>query len=68
MQVRKVVTGHNAQGRSVISRDEQIDGVLIPGLGELALWGADESATYPNARDNPAARWCSMRLRCIVSY
>jgi len=56
MQVRKVVTGHNAKGRAVIARDEQIDGVPIPGLGELAfLWGADEPATYPNAGDNPAA-------------
>jgi hypothetical protein len=48
MQVRKVVTGHDAKGRAVIARDEQIDGVPIPGLGELAfLWGADEPATYP---------------------
>jgi hypothetical protein len=35
MQVRKVVTGHDAKGRAVIARDEQIDGVPIPGLGEL---------------------------------
>ena len=56
MQVRRVVTGHNAEGRAVIARDEQIDGTHIPGLGELAfLWGADEPATYPNAGDNPAA-------------
>jgi hypothetical protein len=56
MQVRKVVTGHDAKGRAVIARDEQIDGVPIPGLGELAfLWGANEPATYPNAGDNPAA-------------
>ena len=56
MQVRKVVTGHNAKGRAVIARDEQIDGVPIPGLGELAfLWAADEPATYPDAGDNPAA-------------
>jgi hypothetical protein len=26
MQVRKVVTGHDAKGRAVIARDEQIDG------------------------------------------
>ena len=56
MQVRKVVTGHDAKGRAVIARDEQIDGVPIPGLGELAfLWAADGPATYPNAGDNPAA-------------
>ena len=56
MQVRKVVTGHNAKGRSVFVRDEKVDGTPIPGLGELAfLWSADEAATYPNAGDNPAA-------------
>jgi mannose-6-phosphate isomerase-like protein (cupin superfamily) len=56
MQVRQVVTGHDAKGRAVIARDEQIDATPIPGLGELAfLWGADEPATYPNAGDNPAA-------------
>jgi mannose-6-phosphate isomerase-like protein (cupin superfamily) len=56
MQVRKVVTGHDAKGRAVIARDEQIDGMPIPGLGDLAvLWSADEPATYPNAGNNPAA-------------
>src|SRR6266851_184990 len=56
MQVRQVVTGHDAKGRAVIARDEQIDATPIPGLGELAfLWGADEPAIYPNAGNNPAA-------------
>ena len=56
MKVRKVVTGHDAKGRAVIVRDEQVNGTPIPGLGELAfLWNADEPATYPDAGDNPAA-------------
>jgi hypothetical protein len=56
MKVRTVVTGHNAKGRSVFVQDEKVDGMLIPGLGELALlWNADEPATYPNAGSNPAA-------------
>jgi hypothetical protein len=56
MKVRTVVTGHDAKGRAVFVRDEQVDGTPIPGLGELAfLWNADEPSTYPNAGNNPAA-------------
>src|SRR6266487_6201958 len=56
MQVRKVVTGHDAEGRAVIAGDEKINGMPIPRLGELVvLWSADEPATYPNSGDNPAA-------------
>ena len=56
MKVRTVVTGHDAKGRSVFVQDAKVDGMPIPGLGELALlWNADEPATYPNAGSNPAA-------------
>jgi heme-degrading monooxygenase HmoA len=54
MKVRKVVTGHDEKGRAIIARDEKVDGMPIPGIGELAvLWSADEPATYPNAGNNP---------------
>jgi hypothetical protein len=56
MQVRQVVTGHDAQGRAVFVQDKQVDGMPIPGLGELAfLWSADGPAIYPSAGSNPAA-------------
>jgi hypothetical protein len=56
MQVRRVITGHDAEGRAVFVRDQQVGAIPIPGLGELALlWSADEPATYPDAGDNPAA-------------
>src|SRR5215831_3280459 len=56
VKVRTVVTGHSAKGRSVVVQDEKVEGIPIPGLGELALlWNADEPATYPNAGSNPAA-------------
>jgi len=46
MQVRQVVTGHDANGRAVFVQDKQIDGTAIPGLGELVfLWNADEPAS-----------------------
>ena len=56
MKVRTVVTGHDAKGRAVFARDENVDGMPIPGLGEIAfLWNANKPATYPNAGNNPAA-------------
>ena len=56
MRVRTVVTGHNAKGRAVFVRDEQVEGMPILGLGELAfLWNANEPAIYPNAGNNPEA-------------
>jgi hypothetical protein len=56
MLVRQVVTGHDAGGRAVFVRDEQVDGTAIPGIGELVfLWNADGPATYPDAGENPAA-------------
>ena len=56
MQVRQVVTGHDAKDRAVIARDEQLDAMPIPGIGEIvSLWSADAPATYPDAGNNPAA-------------
>jgi hypothetical protein len=56
MQVRQVVTGHDAKGRAVFAQNEQLDATPIPGLGALAfLWSADEPATCPNAGTNRAA-------------
>jgi hypothetical protein len=37
MKVRTVVTGHDAKGRAVFVRDEQVNGTPIPGIGELAF-------------------------------
>jgi len=56
MQVRQVVTGHDANARAVFVQDKQIEGTAIPGLGELVfLWSADEPVTYPDAGENPGA-------------
>jgi hypothetical protein len=32
MKVRTVVTGHDANGRAIFVRDEQVDAMPIPGL------------------------------------
>jgi|SRR5215472_835877 len=42
MQLRQVVTGHDANGRAVMAR-QACKWDALPGLGELAfLWSADE--------------------------
>ena len=59
MKVRTVVTGHDAKGRAVFVRDEQVDGMPIPGLGELAfLW---------NALQEIVKKWTANDRRCTGS-
>lgn len=33
MQVRQVVTGHDAEGRAVVARDEQVEAISILAWG-----------------------------------
>ena len=49
---RRVVTGHNAAGLSVIASDELVSGVALPGMPSIELnrlWGADTVMRYPDA-------------------
>lgn len=49
---RRIVTGHRADGKSVIATDTTIDGVSVPGNPDAfltRLWGADSVYTYPDA-------------------
>jgi hypothetical protein len=51
MQIRRVVTGHDAEGRSVFASDELVDGfepALMPGSAFHRLWGADEAPRFPD--------------------
>jgi len=60
MQVRTVVTGHDAKGRAVFVRDEKVDGMPIPGLGELAfLWNANEPQPTERGEQSGGARYFS---------
>jgi mannose-6-phosphate isomerase-like protein (cupin superfamily) len=50
MAMRRVVTGVNAEGKSVFASDEVVDGVapaLMPGLEFHRLWGQDETPASP---------------------
>jgi mannose-6-phosphate isomerase-like protein (cupin superfamily) len=56
MQVRKVVTGHDSNGKAVFASDELVDPltlVLVPGAEFHRLWGGNEAPSFP---DSGAAR------------
>jgi mannose-6-phosphate isomerase-like protein (cupin superfamily) len=50
MQVRRVVTGHTADGKAVIASDEQVDPLvlaMLPGAEFHRLWGCDAPVQVP---------------------
>ena len=50
MRVRRVVTGHDRNGKAVFASDHEIDPLtmaLIPGAEYHRLWGADQAPTFP---------------------
>ncbi|MEX2482162.1 MAG: cupin domain-containing protein [Gammaproteobacteria bacterium] len=54
---RRVVTGHDAAGQSVIASDESVTGTAVPGMPGVeltTLWGADAPMHYPNQGQLPA--------------
>ena len=54
--VRRVVTGHRADGKSIIASDTEVTGLDLPGRPGTTLttlWGADETLTYPDAGGEP---------------
>lgn len=57
MNVRRVVTGHTADGKSVFASDEEVQPVtaaLLPGSEFHRLWGGDEAPTFPDDGSLPA--------------
>lgn len=57
MQVRRVVTGHDADGKAVVASDTQVDGFrpsLTPGSEFHRLWGGDEPPSFPDHGAEPA--------------
>jgi hypothetical protein len=58
---RRVVTGHNGRGPSIIASDQQVTGVAVPGMPGIeltALWGSDRSLHYPDGGSIPKfATW-----------
>ena len=51
MAVRRVVTGHDADGKAVFVSDTAVDAGdagLLPGSEFHQLWGADELPRFPD--------------------
>jgi hypothetical protein len=58
MQVRRVVTGHDADGKAVFASDEQVAPVvpdLLPGNEFHRLWGGDATPHFPDDGAPPDA-------------
>jgi len=57
MDVRRVVTGHDADGKAVFVSDERVAPVttaLSPGSEFHQLWGADEAPHFPDDGSRPS--------------
>ncbi len=51
MQIRRLVTGHTADGKATVVGDIKVDAItvdLVPGWEFFRLWGADETVTFPD--------------------
>jgi mannose-6-phosphate isomerase-like protein (cupin superfamily) len=58
MDARRVVTGHDADGKAVFVSDELVAPVtlaLLPGSEFHRLWGSDSTVTFPDDGTQPVA-------------
>ncbi len=58
MGIRRVVTGHDNDGKAVFASDEVVEPatlVLVPGAEFYRLWGGDSTASFPDDGAPPAA-------------
>jgi mannose-6-phosphate isomerase-like protein (cupin superfamily) len=59
VNVRRVVTGHNDDGKAVFVSDERQPPImvgLLPGVEFHRLWGGDQAPRFPDDGSAPAAR------------
>jgi mannose-6-phosphate isomerase-like protein (cupin superfamily) len=58
MEIRRVVTGHDANGKAVFVSDEMVAPIIpdiLPGNEFHRLWGADEAPRFPDDGSRPDA-------------
>ena len=56
---RRVITGHDAEGRSIIASDAAVQGRPVPGMSGVeltTLWGSDQPMDYPDDGSLPDFR------------
>jgi mannose-6-phosphate isomerase-like protein (cupin superfamily) len=56
MKVRRVVTGHDADGKAIVASDSEVDGfrpALNPGSEFHTMWGADAAPHFPDDGSMP---------------
>jgi hypothetical protein len=47
--LRRVVTGHSADGKAVFASDEQVEPISVSGASTLhPIWSADDAPTFPD--------------------
>lgn len=57
MKVRRVVTGHDPQGRAVFASDTHVEPItasLVPGAEFHRLWGSDTTPQFPDSGAMPS--------------
>jgi hypothetical protein len=53
--LRRVVTGHSADGKAVFASDEPVDPISLSGAATLhPIWAADDAPTFPDDGSLPA--------------
>jgi mannose-6-phosphate isomerase-like protein (cupin superfamily) len=58
MGIRRVVTGHDDEGKAVFASDETVEPItsdLVPGMEFFRLWGSDETCRFPDDGSHPYA-------------
>ena len=58
MTIRRVVTGHDPNGKAVFASDDVVDPItldLLPGTEFYRLWGGDEPRRFPDDGSEPSS-------------
>ena len=56
MQMRRVVTGHSPEGKSIVASDTLVDAIevaLPPAITYCELWGSDQTPSFPDDGSKP---------------